>query len=55
MQGLRNPKNRSLLSVSEDFEGKRNAAVHFLFNSLYYANSSMINCAQIIRKNMVSG
>ncbi len=26
-QGLRSPKNRSLLGVNEDFEGKRNAEI----------------------------
>lgn len=33
MQDLRSLKNRSLLYVNEDFEGKHNAEVHFLFNS----------------------
>ncbi len=27
VQGLRSPKNRSLLNVNEDFEDKRNAAI----------------------------
>ncbi len=30
--GMRSPKNRSLLSVNEDFEGERNDKIHFLFS-----------------------
>ena len=29
-QGLRSPKNRSLLDVNEDFEGKRNTEITLL-------------------------
>ena len=36
---MRSLRNRSLLSVNEDFEGKRNAEVHFLFSS-YFSSSS---------------
>lgn len=28
IQGLRSPRNRSLLDVSEDFEDKRNAEIY---------------------------
>lgn len=31
---MRSPKNRSLLGVNEDFEGKRNDKIHFLFSLL---------------------
>ena len=29
---MRSLKNRSLLSVNEDFEGEHNAEIHFLFS-----------------------
>ena len=32
---MRSLKNRSLLSVNEDFEGKHNDKIHFLF-SLFF-------------------
>ena len=32
--GLRSLRNRSLLCVNEDFEGKHNAEVHFKFSSI---------------------
>ena len=35
VQGLRSPKNRSLLDVNEDFEDKRNAEITLLDNFSY--------------------
>ena len=32
---MRSPKNRSLLGVNEDFEGKHNEEIHFLFSFLF--------------------
>ena len=41
---LRSLKNRSLLSVNEDFEGKRNAKIHFLVIFFFiFPNNHKIN------------
>ncbi len=36
--GLRDPRNRSLLSVNEDFEGERNAENIFLCSFFTYSS-----------------
>ena len=39
---MRSLKNRSLLSVNEDFEGEHNDKIHFLFNLLFLTAAAMI-------------
>ena len=41
-QGLRSPKNRSLLGVNEDFEGKCNVEITLLDNFFIYTFSDPI-------------
>jgi len=45
--GLRSPKNRSLLSVNEDFEGERNDKIHFLFSLSLFSLSVLASCTMV--------
>ena len=46
---MRSPKNRSLLNVNEDFEGKHNDKIHFLFSLLYH----LIYCCLVYQLQVI--
>ena len=45
---MRSPKKRSLLSVNEHFEGKRNDKIHFLFTLILLIHIVVLRIALIV-------